>query len=477
MTTFSWTDLGVRRALGLTAELAENDLGYAGISTDSRTTAEGDLYVALVGEHFDGHDFVMDAVARGARAAVVSRPSSGDQDARLYPVDDTLVALGLLAAHRRQSLAAPVIAITGSSGKTTTKEMTTAVLGSVRRVHATRANLNNRIGMPLTLLATPDDAEVVVLELGTNEPGEIRTLAQVARPDIAVITTVGESHLEGLGSVQGVLDEKLELLRARATGGRCVVGDEPPELASRARTLCPELRIAGWSERADDDARPASAQMDAFGRYEFVWKGCRVTVPMAGRHAVSNAMIALTVSDLFGVSPEDAVRGLAAAEIGSMRGEFLRVGDLTLIVDCYNANPQSVRASVDVIDGQGAAVRKVVVLGTMLELGAASKNLHEEVLRDVWVRDIDLVVATGEFGTAAQGLDATDVWAQGEGAHAAHARLITAGSWREAYPALRDRLKGDEIVLLKASRGVALEGIVPLLSGDFAAPGEGAVEA
>jgi UDP-N-acetylmuramoyl-tripeptide--D-alanyl-D-alanine ligase len=460
VSTFTWTDEGVRRALGLRLDLSEEGIEYGAVCTDSRSVSAGDLFVALTGDRFDGHDFVADALAGGAGAAIVSRPAASDVGGRLYPVDDTLVALGRLAAHRRTHLSAPVVAITGSTGKTTTKEMTAAALGGALRVHATRDNLNNRIGMPMTLLAVPDDAEAVVLELGTNEPGEIRTLAQVARPDVAVITTVGESHLEKLGSVEGVLDEKLDLLRHLADGGRCVVGDEPEVLAERARALCPRVRVVGWSHRADERDRPTDATVDVFGGYSFEWGGQRATIPMAGRHAVSNALLALTVSELLGVQARDAVRGLATADTGAMRGEFRRVGDLTVIVDCYNANPQSVRASLDVLAEQGAAVRRVAVLGTMLELGEATARLHEEALIDALARDIDLLVLTGAFADAATvaGLPGED----GE-------RIVVARDWSTAYPQIRRRLEGDEVVLLKASRGIALEGILPLLQADFAA--------
>jgi UDP-N-acetylmuramoyl-tripeptide--D-alanyl-D-alanine ligase len=456
MTSFTWTDAGVRQALGLRVDLAQEDVTYTGVSTDSRAIEEGQLYVALVGDRFDGHDFVAEAVSRGALGAVVSRPPSGGSDQRLYPVDDTLVALGALAAFRRRRLRAPVVAITGSSGKTSTKDLTAAALGAVRRVHATKGNLNNRVGMPLTLLSVPDEAEAVVLEMGSSEPGEIRTLAQVARPDVGLVTTVGESHLERLGSLEGVLDEKLDLLRNLAEGGRCVVGDEPPVLAERARAICGSLRVAGWSERADADLRPEEADVDVFGRYELHWRGERVAVPMAGRHAVSNAMLALAVADLLGVAPADAARGLATAESNPLRGEIRRIGGLTVIVDCYNANPQSVRAALDVLEGQGADARRVAVLGTMLELGSESDRLHREVLAYALDREVDLVVATGGFAGAADEIGSLD----GE-------RVITAAGWSEAYPLLRERLAGDEVVLLKASRGVKLEGILPLLEADF----------
>jgi UDP-N-acetylmuramoyl-tripeptide--D-alanyl-D-alanine ligase len=453
---FPWTDTDVRQALGLRTDLSDPQLRYTGVSTDSRAIEEGQLYVALVGDRFDGHDFIADATSKGARAAVVSRDPTGSTELRLYPVDDTLVALGALAAHRRRRLRVPVVAITGSSGKTTTKDLTSAALSSMKRVHATKGNRNNRVGMPLTLLAVPEDAEAVVLELGTNEPGEIRTLAQVARPDIGVVTTVGESHLEKLGSLDGVLQEKLDLLRGLADSGRCVVGDDPPQLADQARSFCPRLRVAGWSERADSDLRPQQADVDVFGRYVFRWRDQTVTMPLAGKHAVADAMIALAIADLLGVAPKDAVRGLAGAETNPLRGEVRRIGALTVIVDCYNANPQSVGAALDVLEGQGVATRRVAVLGTMLELGQASSRLHLGVLQDALEREIDLVVATGAFGAAASELGLKDA-----------SRLITAVDWKEAYPLLRGRLAGDEVVLLKASRGVALEGILPLIERDF----------
>jgi len=452
---FVWTDAEVRVALGLRADLAEPQIVYTGVSTDSRSIAEGALYVALAGDRFDGHDFVADAMSRGAAGAVVSRQPSSSAGARLYPVGDTLVALGSLAAHRRRSLGVPVVAITGSSGKTTTKDLTAAALAADRRVHATRGNLNNRIGMPLTLLSTPDDVEAVVLELGSNEPGEIGILAQIARPDIGVITTVGESHLEKLGSLEGVLEEKLDLLRSVASGGRCVVGDDPEELVRHARGICPGVRVAGWTERADSGLRPAEADVDVFGCYRFRWKGQAVTLPLPGRHAVSDAMIALSVAELLGVSPAHAARGLESAETNPLRGEVRQIGDLTVIVDCYNANPQSVRAALDLLEGQGVAARRVAVLGTMLELGAESDRLHEETLADALSRDVQLVVATGGFSGAAMRLGRCD-----------EDRVLCAGDWKEAYPRLRERLNGGEVVLLKASRGVALEGILPLLEGE-----------
>jgi UDP-N-acetylmuramoyl-tripeptide--D-alanyl-D-alanine ligase len=457
MTGFSWTDLEVRRALDLRTDLAREGLSFSEISTDTRTIRPGALFVPLVGDRFDGHDFVADAVAGGARGVVVSRSLPAARDVPVYPVDDTLVALGALARHRREQLECPVVAITGSSGKTTTKDFLAAAVGGVRRTHATRGNLNNRVGVPLTLLATPDEAEVVVLELGTSEPGEIRALTEIARPDIAVLTTVGHSHLEKLGSLEGVLDEKLDLLRHLSPEGRAVVGDEPPVLVERAREIRPRVRVVGWSERADENARPRDPETDAFGKIRFRWHGHSVSVPLAGRHAVSNALLALTVADLLGVPASKAAQGLQGAQTAAMRGQVKTIGGLTVIVDCYNANPESVRAALRLLEGYGASAGRVAVLGSMLELGSASEQLHREVLADALAGDIDLVLATGAFGAAAQ-KDFPE-----------ESRVVAAPDWKVGYPLLRNRLAGEEVVLLKASRGIALEGILPLLEADFGA--------
>ena len=459
MSQFTWTDRSVRQALGLSADLADPSLEYASVSTDSRSVGEGTLFVALVGERFDGHDFVVDALAKGAVGAVVSRPVETNPGAPLYPVEDTLAALGSLATFRRSALDVPVVAITGSSGKTTTKDFTRAALGMTRAVHATPENLNNRIGMPLTLLSTPTEVDVVLVEMGSNEPGEISTLSAIARPDIAVVTTVGESHLDRLGSFAGVLDEKLDLFRSMTEGGRCVVGDEPAALVDAAQAICSDLRIAGWSERADPDLRPDQFERDVFGAPRFKWRGHPVTLALPGRHSVVNALISLAISELVGVSARDAVRGLASAEVSSLRGEIRQIGNVRVVADCYNANPQSLRAALEVLGDQPGNSRTVAVLGTMLELGHEAARLHEETLKYALGLNIDLVVATGGFAEAAEALEVDEP------------EVLRSQDWRKAYPALRDWLEGDEVLLLKASRGIALENMLPLLDSDFGSKG------
>lgn len=455
---FRWTDARVRQALGLREATDETaSLAYAGVNTDSRAIGEGDLFVALVGPRFDGHEFVEDAFAAGARGAVVSRPVEIAGDQMLYPVDDTLLALGRLARHRRDALPAAIVGIGGSVGKTSTKNLTAAAVGAGRRVHATRANENNRIGVPLTLLAAPADAEAVVVEMGTSERGEMAALAEITRPDLVLMVTVGEEHLEGLGSREGAVEEELDLLRGMAENGRAWVGDTPLDLPERAREIVPGVRVAGWSERAHPDLRPRDVAIDVWGRHAFTWEGARVQLATAGRHAVVNALLALDASRWLGVEAAAAAAAVAEVAPSGMRGEVERVGDLSVVMDCYNANPQSVLAAVELLEARTPGSPKVLVLGSMLELGKRSPELHRAVLDEVLDRDLDVVLATGLFAEA--GVDA----------RAGGPVLLKESEPRAGYALLRERLKGDEVVLLKGSRGVALERLLPLLEVDFGA--------
>lgn len=461
--SFSWTDRAVRSALSIASETVSEERTYTGISTDTRTLQDGNLFVALRGESFDAHDFLDAAVEAGARGLVVEAGSEVLPGPEVYMVPDTLRALGALANHRRRELAAPVVGITGSSGKTSTKDLLRGALSESIRVHATEGNLNNRIGLPLTLLAAPDSAEAVVLEMGTNEPGEIGALTDVARPDIGVITTVSETHLEKLGSLEGVLEEKLDLFRGLHSHGLAIVGDEPPVLEERAAGIVPTLITAGWSDRVAPENRPERPIQDGTGHFTFHWRGQQVSLGVPGRHSVQNALLALVVADALGVPHDAAARGIGRVGPGSMRSEVRRLGDLTLLVDCYNANPQSLRAALDLLRTMETRGRRVAVLGSMLELGADADALHDRSLADALASSLDLIVATGLFGEAAQRVPAGD----------AGPNLLIAPGLDETRDALMSVLEGTDVVLLKASRGVALERLVPDLEAKFGAGGRG----
>ncbi|MEZ4414912.1 MAG: UDP-N-acetylmuramoyl-tripeptide--D-alanyl-D-alanine ligase [Gemmatimonadota bacterium] len=454
MTAFRWTDREVRKALGIQG--GSQRPVYEDVSTDTRAIRTGDLFVALVGERFDGHAFLAEAARDGARGAIVREDraeEAGSVGLVAYAVPDTLVALGALARHRRRALAARVVGITGSSGKTTTKELAKGAIGGALRTHATTANLNNRIGLPLTLLSAPADAEVVLLEMGTNEPGEIATLTDVAEPSLGVVTTVGEAHLEGLGSLAGVLHEKLALVRGLPAHGVALVGDEPPELAAAARATGRAVRVAGWSPRADQDLRPDDAAVDDQGCFGWTWKGEPVRLRIPGRAAVVDALLALALSEELGVEPRVATSGLGSVEPTGMRGEMRAIGTLRVLVDCYNANPQSVEAALDLLEMLPHAGGKVAVLGSMLELGDRSGALHEQVLGSALARRLDRVIATGAFASAAP--ERTDE------------RLVRVEDPEALVTRVSSLLKGDELVLLKGSRGVRLERLLQPLRAAF----------
>jgi len=455
VTVFRWSDAAVRGALGLprAAEDAAPGAPFCRVSTDSRTLEAGDLFLALEGTHFDGHEYVDQAVAAGAAGVVVQRPVDVPDSVAVYEVPDTLMALGQLARFRRERLPARVVGITGSSGKTTTKEFLRAALGETLRVHANRGNYNNRIGVPLTLLEAPVDAEVVVSEMGTSGPGEIRALVEIGRPDVAILTTVAESHLDGLGSIEGVLREKLDIFHGLPESGTAIVGDEPKLLTEAIPAARPGARIVGTSDRADPECRPQDVQVDETGCFSFRWDGVVVTLPAPGRHMLQDALLALVAARTLGVESTSAARGIAAMRPEGMRGEERRVGPATVIMDCYNANPQSTRAALDTLAIRAAHGPRVAVLGTMLELGEESDTLHTRVLNYALSIGLDQVVATGDFADAAPGREPS--------------ALIRARDPEEGWAQVRDVLADGGLVLLKGSRGVALERLVPLMERDL----------
>lgn len=421
------------------------------ISTDTRALAAGDLFVALKGERFDAHDFLAQARARGAAAAVVRRGTAPLPGLPYFEVDDPLAALGALGRARRRAFApgTPVVAITGSSGKTSTKELVAAALSARYRVHATAANLNNEIGVPLTLLAAPDDAQALVIEAGASVPGEIARLRAIIEPTIAVITTVGFAHVEGFGSLAGVLREKLSLLDGVPLA---VVGTDPPELALEARRRTRTI-VAGTAASAE--VRAESVRLDEEGRCKLRWLGREVTLPLFGLHQGDNAMLALAVARAAGVEEAAGLAALAGVAVPGGRGRVSRQGDLTIIDDTYNANPGSLARAVESAV-QLARVRGrplAVVVGSMLELGHESARLHAAAAADIVRCEPVLVGAVGEFAAAFAPYRAR----LGE-------RLLVAESAAALGPRLRAALRGNEVVLLKASRGVALEQVLPHLS-------------
>lgn len=417
------------------------------IATDSRAIARGDCFVALSGERFDAHDFLAIAVAAGASAVVVSRPErAAGLGVPVFAVRDTLRALGALAHFRRRVWGGPVIGVGGSNGKTTTKDLLVSALGARLEVHGTAGNLNNLVGVPLTLLALPDHSDIAVIEMGLNVPGEMERLRGIAAPDMAVVTSVAEEHLEGLGSLEGVMREESMIFDGTSIA---VTPASQPEIAAAAKGRARRVVQAGL-DHGDVRATKWSVDADGLGTIEI--DGVTVRPPARGEHNLRNAMLALAAARECGVSMEDAARGLAGASLAKMRLAWEMLGKATLINDAYNASPASMRAALDVLSGAGAGRQRVAVLGGMRELGTHSPRLHDEVARYALASQAEIVAGIGDLGLAL--LEA------GKG----DARVVTAKDVDDLWPALEPRLARDAVILLKASRGVQLERLVPHLT-------------
>ena len=421
---------------------------FSGVATDTRSLQPGSLFVALQGPRFDGHDYLGAARDAGAAGAVVHRevPAQGLPTVR---VSDTLVALGQLGRWVRRTRRLRVLAVTGSVGKTTTKEMAAAVLAALGvQALVTPGNWNNRVGLPLTLLGATGEEEVAVLELGISEPGEMAHLAGICEPDVALITAVAECHTEGLGSLEGVAREKHAVQAGLRPGGTLVVPAGEP-LLNRPLEMdgCHKITF-GWDARADVVADGWQARGEEGSSFRF--DGVPVRLGLTGRHNADNAVAALAGLDALGVPWRDGVAALAGLRPSPLRGEVRRTaGGIHLLVDCYNANPRAVEASLETFAGLAGPARKIAVLGEMRELGGCAEEGHNRVGRaaaragveqlhllgrdTAWVRD----------AAAAAGVPAGGIWIYDD---------------REALAvSLVRRLRRGDWVLVKGSRALGLE--------------------
>ena len=419
------------------------------ISTDTRTVKSGDCFVALRGETFDAHDFLKDAVDKGAAAIVIhdARRAIG-LGVPVFVVHDTLRALWSVASYRRRAWGGggrPIIAVAGSNGKTTTKELVNGALSTTFEVHATRGNLNNHVGVPLTLLSLADDADLAIVEVGTNHPGEVAALGALVEPTVAIVTSIGEEHLEGLGDINGVLREEVSICNGASVA---VTPASQPEVAVAAQLLAGRVVSAGLDS---GDVTPTSYAMndDGFGSLTFGDVTVKLAIP--GIHMLRNAMLAVATAEVCGVPRETAARGLASVAPLPMRGVWRTLGRATLINDAYNANPASMREAITLLDALKTGRQRVLVIGSMLELGAHSEAYHREIAERALKSSAGVVAAVGEFTRAFQQLGNVN------------GRVVVADSAEALWPQLAPRLAPDAVVLLKASRGVKLERLVPFI--------------
>lgn len=449
----------VAEAIGarLPAEI-DSSLAVRAVATDSRTLVAGSLFFALRGERYDGHGFVAEALDRGALAAVVEMPVVHGDGRRLLRVGDALRALGDLAAWGRRRSAMRVVAVTGSNGKTTTKDMIGAICRAAfpppQKVLQTDGNLNNLIGLPLTLLRADGDEVVGVLEMGMNRPGEIARMTEIAQPDVAVVTNVGRAHLEGLGSLAGVAEAKGEVfaglpndaviavnlddewvrrISAKFSGRRVTFGDDADV---RAEDVC-ELGIDGFRFSLVVDGRRAS-----------------VRLPMVGRHNVANALAAAAVAHALAIPMEAMVAGLEKPGAAAMRMQVVRLGNgVTVINDAYNANPTSMAAALEAI--QLLRGRPVVVMGEMRELGTEERRAHREIGARAASVGVHELIAVGAL--------AEEVAAGAIEAGMAATRVHTCVANGDAAEIVRSVWRPGDVVLVKGSRGAHMEEVVQLL--------------
>lgn len=421
------------------------------LQTDTRALAPGSWFLALTGPRFDGHDFLAAAQGAGAVGCVVARDPGPAWSGGVVVVSDTTRALQDLGRHARAQFAGPVVGLTGSSGKTTTRALIALALSPMGPVHQTSGNLNNHLGVPLTLLATPPEAVVLVLEMGTSAPGEIEFLARIGKPDVRLIVNVGPAHLEELGGLDGVAVEKGALFRTARAGDTCCVNVEDVRVAglpipSGARRLT-------YGEGGDVslvEVRTDPASLSTHAVFETPEGSVSATIPAPGRHIALDAAGAIAVAVALGVDPRAAAAALGRYEpVGMrMRPVPLDIG-ATVLNDAYNANPQSMVASLDVLAQMPG--RRIAVLGDMLELGPDELTWHREVVQHAVSVGLDRVVLIGERMAAAASTP-------GPVTHHAHVS--------ELIDDLRGWLTEGDVVLLKGSRGARVEQVLQGLQGD-----------
>jgi len=420
-----------------------------GYSIDTRTLRQGELFFALKGERLDGHNYVETALAGGAVAAVIeiSQLDRYADRSKLIAVGDSTVALQHLGAAVRRIWGKRLIAVTGSAGKTTTKECIAHVLGGQFHVLKSLGNLNNHFGLPMQLLRLEPQYELAVIEMGMSHAGEITTLAKIAAPDEGVVTNVGLAHLESFGTQAGIARAKYELIESLPAGGHAFLNADDPYVSQFGRDFRGQVTLYGIEHPADYRAVNIDARGVLGSEFEIVGPGFRerAVLPLMGRHNVLNALVAVAVAAEHGVSPSDAVARLTSLSAGDKRGEVREFGGAILINDCYNSNPEALYSMVAVL-AQTPAKRRIVIAGEMLELGPEAPELHRECGRKMALNKADYVVGVrgnGEFiaeGAASSGVAAEFVETP-----------ELAGEW------LARNLREGDAVLLKASRGVGLE--------------------
>ncbi len=435
-----------------------NELTYRGFSTDTRLDCSDTLFVALIGDTFNGNAYLEQAKNAGALGALIGPTALNYQlpeGLQCFLVENTLAGLQSLASHvRHLNRNCRAVAVTGSNGKSTTKEMIASILGQKFRTHATSGNFNNHIGVPLTILGIEAETEFLVAEIGANHPGEVRHLARLAAPDTSVITNIAPSHLEGFGSIEGVLAAKLELFEETAADGVCIYNGDDDLLRKYVPGNFTNTLSFGLSE--DNDLRGTEISLDSQARPSFVFdRSLRVKLGFTGLYNVLNALAAAAVGRLLELEDKLIKSGLEASRSLKMRTDLKKIGTTVILDDSYNANPLSMREALQTLEAVAHNGSRGIVAGEMLELGSGAKDFHEELARLIATRPLAPVVFVGSFAQ-----DMKEAYLSAGGSEDVAFAVENADA---AYEILRKELAGGELLLIKGSRGVHLELIIEKL--------------
>lgn len=457
MPVMTWEE--INRAVGVTATGGNVDCRFTDIITDSRRIAAGVLFIALKGEKFDGADFVQESVKQGAAGIIVREDCPPEKliglTVPIWRVADTLTAYQQIARAWREKFSLPVIAITGSNGKTTTKDLTAAVLSAKGKVHKTHANFNNEIGLPLTLLGINESHAYAVTEIGMRGLHQIETLAQIARPTMGIVTNVGETHLELLGTIDNIARAKSELVAAIPSGGCVILNADDARVAAMRDVAQPGVKILTYGIEKNADIRAEAVRtennatkfMIAYQdeRHEYI-------LPLVGRHNVYNALAAIAAGFALGLAPEEIHNGLLKFEPTGMRFAVEDKGNYHIVNDAYNASPLSMRAAIETLASLVTG-RKIAVLGDMLELGDSAPHLHKEIGELLGKCKFFALITYGELAKHIA------IGATGAGIK----EVYSVASHQEAADKLQEIMNFGDTILFKGSRSMQMEKIIDLV--------------
>lgn len=436
----------VKEAVRGNFESLPEDEHVTGVSTDTRTIAEKDLFIALSGPHFDGHNFIAEAGKKGASAVICRKGSADDVPVCRIGVTDTLQSLGDLAAHYRKKFRTHIVAVTGSNGKTTVKDMIRHVLSSFSATVKSEKSYNNLVGLPLSIFRLDAHQRFAVLEMGTNMPGEISKMSRIARPQIAVITCVCETHLEKLGDIDGVASAKAEIVHGMDENGLLIVNGDDEHCLAIARRFDGKKVTFGFG--GSNDVRAVKVEKRGMRTMFELTDGTVFDLPLLGAHNVLNALACITVCLRTGMTKEAVAENMSTFVTQNMRSRVISSNGMTLVNDCYNANPASFHAAIDILMSLDSS-RRVLVCGDMMELGSRSDWFHKELGQFAAHSGVDVLVCVGNaMRSAGQAASADGI---------PESNVFFFETSDEAAAAIAGLLKKGDAVLVKGSRMIGME--------------------